>query len=91
MRHRWPIIALAALAGIAFAGAAIAERGSDRKGRHFESRDTDGDGSVSLSEWSAACESRFEALDVDGDGAITAQEWSDARKQMREKRRQADR
>ena len=86
------LVLSAALAVIAFGtGPVIAdEHGGKRhhKGAVLKNMDTDGNGSVSQSEFSAASEKRFQKMDADGDGSITQQEAKDHRAKRKEKRQE---
>ncbi len=79
-------LATCLLAGTSFAG--HHEGGGEGKhhhhGKHFDKRDSDGDGSVSKAEWMAAAEARFDRMDADGDGVITREEYQAAHKAKRE-------
>lgn len=79
-------------------------RGGDRmamRGRHGggghhlaallrQNADTDGDGSISQTEYTAAALARFERADTDGNGTVTAAERREAMRELRAARRGQD-
>lgn len=74
------------------AAPALAERGESHKGKMFESKDTNGDGTISESEFLAHAKEKFSKMDKDGDGSISKEEakenWEGKRAEMKEKRKE---
>jgi Ca2+-binding EF-hand superfamily protein len=71
--------------------ACIAEREAPQGDRLVLQRaDTDGDGSVGISEWSAALQAQatqaFALLDANGDGVVDQDEWQEQRNERRAER-----
>lgn len=64
--------------------ARMAERSAER----WAAMDTDGDGRLSLAEFTAARIQRFDRVDADNDGVVTAEEAEAAREAMKERRGQ---
>lgn len=54
---------------------------------HLAQMDTDGDGQISLAEFSAGTEEHFNRIDADGDGFITTEEMKAKRSKFRHHRR----
>ena len=91
------VLGLVACALALTAAPAFAEDGSGeghgRKGGMFEKHDTNGDGTVSKSEFLSHAEERFSKIDSDGSGDISKEEAKSARKEMhgKMKERKAER
>lgn len=89
MRTHWLVFTTSLLSASILVSSAWAahhegKRG-EKRGHHFERKDTDGDGSISKGEWMTSSEERFKQLDSDGDGVITQAEWDAGRERMRER------
>lgn len=63
----------------------LADDYGDKKGKMFESKDTNGDGVISKSEFMAHAEEKFAEMDKDGDGSISKDEAKENVKGKREK------
>ena len=61
----------------------------DKAERWFDRLDTNGDGMISLEEFSARAKAHFTRADKDGNGEITKQEFIVAKEQWRKKHEQA--
>lgn len=59
--------------------------GKGHKGKMFASKDANGDGVISKSEFLANAEEKFAKIDANGDGSISKEEARDAKKMKREK------
>jgi len=57
----------------------------DKKGKMFSSKDTNGDGVISKSEFLSHAEEKFGKMDRDGDGSISKDEAKANKKEKREK------
>jgi len=89
MRTRVVLLAISLLtASVVAASAWAAHHEGTGKGKRFEKRDTDGDGTVSKAEWMEFSEIRFTETDTDSDGSIRKSEWDAKKKAMREQRKQ---
>lgn len=80
------VMGLSLVVAMALAGTVLAEGGKGGKGEkhgRFKKVDTDGDGKLSLVEFTAMCakgdaDKKFAAADVDKDGFLTPKELKDA-------------
>ncbi len=68
--------------------AAYQERRAERAAARWAEIDTDGDGGLSLAEYTAARIKAFDRLDANSDGIVTAEEIAAMREQARERRGQ---
>lgn len=66
------LIPLSMFAGLAFAGAALANPGD--YGDKFRKMDANNDGRITAAEHAAAAQEMFRKLDANGDGAVTMEE-----------------
>ena len=88
------VLGLVACALALTAAPAFAEdEGHGRKGGMFQKHDTNGDGTVSKSEFLSHAEERFSKIDSDGSGDISKEEAKSASKEMhgKMKERKAER
>jgi Ca2+-binding EF-hand superfamily protein len=74
----YAFLAVAAIAAVIIAGLAVAqsqdETGAETLPRFIQQHDEDGDGMVSLGEFTATVKDQFDRFDADGDGFIDASE-----------------
>lgn len=78
------LLASAAFGLLSFAAPAFADSHGG-KGKKFEQMDTNGDGSVSESEFLANAKAKFQKLDSDGDGLLTKAEGKKHREAIKER------
>lgn len=64
------------------------EGGRRGHAKHFDKRDTDGNGEISKTEWMTAAEERFDKMDADVSGAISKEEWDAGHEGMRKRWRE---
>ena len=84
MRRRLLLLATTLITTSIIGASAWAAHHED-KGKHFDKKDANGDGTITKAEWMEFSEVRFTELDTDGDGSVTKQEWNAKKKAMREK------